>query len=268
MEPARSKNLVYSVEKAFRVLQAFSSREPELLLSEVARVADTDNATAFRMLNTLVHLGYVEKVIGSKRFRLTLKCLDLGFNAIAHMDLRTMARPVLEKLAVSGVGAASIGILDHGDVIYIERLQVGLTRLSVDIRVGTRIPAFCSAIGRAILALLPEDRQRNELERRPRPRLTPTTETDLERLIAILARVRADRIALVDQESVVGLTAIAAPIVGLDRLPIAAISMATASSAMDAEHFREQFRGPLLEAAETLSKALEAAGGIIGGPTD
>lgn len=263
---AASKNVVYSVEKAFRVLQAFSSREPELPLADVARRASVDNATAFRMLNTLVMLGYVEKVAESKRFRLTLKCLELGFNAIARMDLRTVAQPVLQTLVADGAGAASIGILDRGDVVYIERMQFGMTRLAVDIRVGTRIPAFSSAIGRAILAQLPEPRQRSELESAPRPRVTPYTVVEIEPLLAILAGVKARGLAVVDQESVVGLVAMAAPILGLDGLPIAAVSLATASTAMPAEDFVTRFGPRLVDAARTLSKAMQASGGIVGGP--
>jgi IclR family pca regulon transcriptional regulator len=261
-----SKNVVYSVEKAFRVLQAFSSREPELGLADVARRALVDNATAFRMINTLVMLGYLEKIADAKRFRLTLKCLDLGFNAIARMDLRTVAQPVLQTLVADGAGAASIGILDRGDVVYIERMQFGITRLAVDIRVGTRIPAFATAIGRAILALLPEQRQREELDRAPRPRITPYTVVELDPLLAILAEVRARGIAVVDQESVVGLVAMAVPILGLDGLPIAAVSLATASTAIPADDFVTRFGPRLKEAAGTLSTAMQASGAIVGGP--
>jgi IclR family transcriptional regulator, pca regulon regulatory protein len=260
-----SKNIVYSIEKAFRVLQAFTSERPELALAEVARRAEVDNATAFRMLNTLVLLGYVEKIPETKLFRLTLKCLDLGFNAIARMDLRTLARPVLQSLVASGAGAASLGILDRGEVIYIERMQVGMTRLAVDIRVGTRIPAFSSAIGRAILALLPEAQQREELEMRPRVKITPNTETDLDRLLEILRQTRERGIAMVDQESVLGLVAAAAPVIGADGLPIAAVSLASASSPMPAEEFLGSFRDELIAAAQTVSKAMQASGGIVGG---
>src|SRR5262249_16286483 len=159
------------VEKAFNVLQAFESHTPELVLAEVARRAGVDNATAFRMLNTLVLLGYVEKVPDSKRFRLTLKCLDLGFNAVARMDFPTIAQPVLQSLVSDRAEAASLGVLDRGEVIYIERLQQGLLRLAVDVRVGTRVPAFCSSLGRAILSRFDESRQRQELDLFPRKKI-------------------------------------------------------------------------------------------------
>lgn len=261
---ATSKNTVLSVEKAFRVLQAFTAHEPNLPMSEVARRAKVDNATAFRMLNTLVSLGYAEKIGSTRLFRLTFKCLDLGFSAIAHTDLRTLCQPVLQRLIELDVGAASIGVLDKGGVVYIDRLQKGLTRLAVDIRVGTRVPAFSSAIGRAILAQLPRRRQIEELEREPRHKLTPYSETELDRLLDILNKVQAEGFAVADQESIVGLTAMAAPIRGADERPIAAISIAIVSSAAPIDAFVDRCKTELVDAAETLSKAMQAAGGIVG----
>lgn len=260
-----SKNIVYSLQKGFRVLEAFSASEPELLLSQVARAGGVDNATAFRLLNTLILLGYVERVPDTKRFRLSLKCLDLGFNAIARMDLRSIARPVLNGLVASGAGAASIAILDKGDAVYIERVQAGFTRLAVDIRVGTRVPAFCSAMGRAMLAFLPDDVQRREIASRPTEKLTPYTETDLEALLERLRETREQGYAVVNQESVVGLTAIAAPILGSDGAPIAAVSIAAASSAISIDEYAGAFAPRLRNAAAILSRAMQTAGGIAGG---
>jgi len=135
------KNVVQSLAKGFRVLQAFTAGESELALAEVARRAQMDNATAFRLLNTLVMLGYVERAPGARTFRLTLKVLDLGFNAIGRMELRDRVRPVLRSLVGEVNEAASVAVLDGADVVYVERVQAGLVRLGVDVRVGSRIPA-------------------------------------------------------------------------------------------------------------------------------
>ena len=89
------KNTVQSLAKGFRALQAFTAEEPELKLAEVARRAGLDNGTAYRLLETLVMLGYLERFPETKQYRLTLKPLELGFNAIARMDLRTIAQPEL-----------------------------------------------------------------------------------------------------------------------------------------------------------------------------
>src|SRR5918994_632114 len=149
------RNLVNSLSKGLRVLEAFTAERTEMTLSEVARAAGLDPGTAFRMLNTLVMLGYVARVPDSKRFRLTLKVVDLGFHAIGRSDLRDLARPILRSLVDEINEAASLGVLDAGDVLYVERVRAGLTRLGVDIRIGTNIPAVSGVIGHAILAFLP-----------------------------------------------------------------------------------------------------------------
>ena len=255
------KNLVHSLAKGFRVLEAFTQEHPELPLAEVARRAGCDNATAFRMLNTLVVLGYVEKVPGTRRFRLTLKCLDLGFSAIARSDLRALARPVLRTLVDEVNEAASVGVLDGPDVVYIERIQAGLTRLGVDVRIGNRVPAYATAIGQAILSRLPRAAQVRALEAGPRPPLTPHTLTGLDALLARLDAVRAQGYALSDQETVLGLRVLSAPVVDLDGNALAGLSVAAPASRMSAVDFEAAARAPVMAAAAALSLALQATGG-------
>ncbi len=144
-----------SLAKGFRVLEVFTTREPELNLSEVAERADLDTGTAFRILRTLVMLGYVEQPEGGKRYRLALKVIDLGFNAIARMDLHSLARPLLRSLVGPTCEAASIAVLDGPDVVYIDRVQAGFSPLGITRGIGSRVPAYCSAVGHAILAYLP-----------------------------------------------------------------------------------------------------------------
>jgi IclR family pca regulon transcriptional regulator len=260
-EPSE-KNLVRSLAKGFAVLRAFTADAPELTLAEVARAAAIDNATAFRMLNTLVGLGLVARVPGTRRFRLTLACLDLGFNAIARSDLRTLARPLLRGLVGERVEAASVGVLDEASVVYVERVQAGLVRLGVDVRIGSRVPVHSSAIGQAILAFMPEAVQRSVLAAAPRERLTERTLTDLDALLARLAAVRADGIAVSDQETVMGLRVLAAPVRDADGVPVAGLSVATPALAMPLEAFVDAAGGPLRSAAEALSRALQAAGSV------
>ena len=180
------RNLVNSLSKGLRVLESFSAERTEMTLSEVARAADLDPGTAFRMLNTLVMLGYVARVPDSKRFRLTMKVVDLGLHAIGRSDLRELARPILRSLVGEISEAASLGVMDGADVLYVERVRAGLTRLGVDIRIGTLIPASVGIIGHAMLAFLPqrdrelfgerEVRSRQPVRvRHPRPGIPPAT---------------------------------------------------------------------------------------------
>jgi IclR family pca regulon transcriptional regulator len=264
MRPAQDnpKNLVQSVAKCFRVLEAFSAADPELTLAQVARRASMDNATAFRLLNTLVLLGYVERIAGTRNFRLALKCLDLGFNAIARTELRDRVRPVLRSLVGEVNEAASIGVLDGAEVVYVERVQAGLVRLGVDVRVGSRIPAYCSAIGLAMLAFLPKDEQNRVLALKARVKLTPRTVTDLREIQTRLAKVRRSGYAVADQEITSGLRALAAPVLDPDGQPIAAVSVVAPVMRMPLERFLKVTLGPVQEAARTISKAMQAGGAI------
>jgi IclR family pca regulon transcriptional regulator len=257
------KNTVQSLAKGFRVLRAFTSEQPEMTLAAVARAAGVDNATAFRFLNTLVQLGYVEKVAGTRHFRLTLRCLDLGFNAIARADLRALARPLLRELVSAQIEAASIGVPDGPDIVYVERVQAGLARLGVEVRIGSRVPAFSTAIGQATLAWLDRDAQVRLLEARPRERFTRTTLTDLDALLRRLDQVRARGFALSDQENIAGVRVLAAPVVDADGLAVAALSVATPALPMTLAAFEAVARAPVIAAAAKLSRGLQAAGASV-----
>jgi IclR family pca regulon transcriptional regulator len=260
-EGPNAKNLVHSLAKGFRVLQAFTASEPELLLSEVARRAELDNATAFRMLNTLVALGYVAKVPGTRRFRLTLKLLELGFNAIARTELRDLARPLLRSLVGEVNEVASLGVLDGADIVYVERVQAGLVRIGVDIRVGTRIPACATAIGHALLAFLPEAELDAVIRASSFERLGPGAGvTSAEELRRRLAEVRRDGTALSDWASVNGLRVLAAPVLDRDGFAVASISVAAPAIRTTVEDFVATVRAPLLARARSLGLALAVSG--------
>jgi IclR family transcriptional regulator, pca regulon regulatory protein len=257
------KNTVHSLAKGFRILEAFTAQEPELAMAEVARKAGVDNATAFRFLNTLVQTGYVERVPDARLFRLTTKVLDLGFNAIAHSDLRTQARPILRGLVGAINEAASVGVLDGSHILYVERIQAGLARLGVDTRIGSRVPAYATAIGHAVLAWLPRAAQIAILEAQPRPQLTTTTQTKLDALLTRLAQVKRRGYAVSDQETVAGLYVLAAPILDSDGVPLAGISIAAPAIQTTLKDFEAAGARPIVQAAAALSRTVAASGGFI-----
>jgi IclR family transcriptional regulator, pca regulon regulatory protein len=254
------KNTVLSLAKGFRILEAFTAQEPELTMAEVARRAGVDNATAFRFLNTLVDIGYVDRVPEAKKFRLGLKVLDLGFNAIARSDLRNSARPILRALVGEINEAASIGVLDGADIIYVERIQAGLARLGVDIRIGSRVPAYSSAVGHAILAWLPRQNQISILQSQPRKSLTSTTLTDLDTLLDRLEQVKRRGYAISDQETVTGLYVLAAPVLDTDGIPLAGLSIAAPAFQTSLMDFETAGARPVVQAAQALSRTLQSSG--------
>jgi IclR family pca regulon transcriptional regulator len=259
--PAEAKSSVQSLAKGFGVLEAFSDSVDEMTLSEIADVAGLDAGTTFRMVNTLMNLGYLARVSGSRRFRLTLKVLDLGFHAIARKDLRALVRPVLQSLVGEISEAASFGVLEGGDVLYIERIRAGFTRLGVDIRIGTTIPAALSAIGYAILAFLPKDSLDSVLSSQPRQANLAILPPSRAKLLPLLEKVRDRGYVLQDSMISGGLRILAAPVLNREGHAVGAISVAAPSIRVTEEDLKERALAPVRAATRDVARALEASGG-------
>jgi IclR family pca regulon transcriptional regulator len=246
-ERKNPKNYVASVGKAFAVIKSFTSEAFELTLSEVAARADLDRGTAFRLIQTLIELGYLQAVPQSRRFRLGVACLDLGYTVLSHGSLRTIVEPLLRDLVPDVGDAASLGILDGGDVIYLARISAGLDRYKMDRRPGTRIPAYSAALGHAMLAHLARDEQIQRLESRPRVKLSERTLTDLDALLARLDQVMKKGYAVSDGENAYGLRTLATPILDAQGVVIAGLSVTVDATRMDMPTFRDQALPRLLQ---------------------
>jgi len=238
--PKNPKNYVASVGKAFAVLRSFTSEAFELTLSEVAARADLDRGTAFRLIQTLIELGYLQPVPQSRRFRLGLACLDLGYTVLSRGSLRPIVEPLLRDLVPDVGDAASLGILDGGDVIYLARVGAGLDRHKMDRRPGSRIPAYSAALGHVMLAHLARDEQIERLEARPRVKLSERTLTDLDALLARLDLVKKKGHAVSDGENAYGLRTLATPIFDAQGVVIGGLSVTIDAMRMDMPAFRDQ----------------------------
>jgi IclR family pca regulon transcriptional regulator len=254
-----SKSMVLSLAKGFRVLEVFDAHEPELTLSQIAARAELDPGTTYRLVKTLVMLGYLQPALG-KRYRLGWKVLDLGFSAIGRMDIHAIARPILRSLVGPVNEAASVAVLDGPEIVYVERVQVALGRLGVTQRIGARLPAYCTAVGHAMLAYLPMEERIQLLNRRDRVKLTPNTPVSIAEIEARLERVREVGYALSDQDTVLGVRVIAAPLFDRDDRPWAAVSAAAPWMVCSLPEFIESTAGPVMRAAATLTKALRISG--------
>ena len=255
-----AKSLVLSLAKGFRILEVFDGTSPEMTLTQIAERADLDPGTTHRMTKTLVMLGYLRQAPGTKRYHLGLKVLDLGFNALARMDLRDSARPVLRSLVGQLSEAASIGVLEGADIVYIERVQANLVRLGVSVRVGSRIPAYCSALGHCILAHIPLEKRIEILNSRERFKLTARTPVTIPDIEGRLAAVRKLGYALSDQDTVNGLRVLAAPILDSDGHPFAGVSVAAPSVASTLEEFVSSAAAPVMRAAAELGRLFSVSG--------
>jgi IclR family pca regulon transcriptional regulator len=254
---ADAKSLVVSLAKACRVLEVFDGQEPELNLSEIGRRTNLDIGTVHRLVRTMVGLGYLQQGENAKRYRLGLKVIDLGFNSISRIHVQSLTRPILLSLVDSVIVSASVGVLDSSKIVYIDRVQVGLTPLGATRGIGSRVPLYCSAIGRAILAFLSSERCDQILEAEERVKLTPHTITSLREIRQRIDEARELGYAFSDQEMIPGVRALAAPILDREGRPLASLSVAAQSFSMPAEQFVEYAAPKVLDAVRSVTKGFQ-----------
>lgn len=251
-----AKSVVQSAAKTFAVLRAFTADHAELTISEVGERADLDRGTSFRLINTLVALGYLASVSGTRRFRLTLKCLDLGYAALSLGGLRAMAAPALRDMVPELADAASLGMLEGSDVLYVARVQADMGRRDLDRRTGSRTGAYAAALGHVLLAWMPAQEARAVLASGNRVRLSERTLVDMDALMDRLAAVRAQGYATADGENAYGLRTVAAPVLDAAGQVRAGISLTIRSERQDLDGFVAATLPPLLRTTADLSAAL------------
>lgn len=257
------KNTVQSVAKVFAVLKAFDSSLPELTVSELGARAGLDRGTTFRLVATLCQLGYVAPVPQSRRYRLTLKCLELGYTVLARADLNLLARQRLRDFVPGVADAASLGMLDDTEVVYIERIQGNLPQTNLDRRVGSRTGAYAAALGHAILAWLPLERQRDIIERSNRVKVSEKTLTRVDELLRRLQQVRKQGYAVSDGENAYGLRTVAAPVFDVDGSPLAGVSLTIHTDRQSMREFVASAGPRVCEVAEELTRAIHQTAGAI-----
>lgn len=208
-ETGEDKDFVASLEKGLAVIEAFDAGRPRLTLADVARLTGMTRAAARRYLHTLVRLGHAE--FDGRFFTLTPRILRLGYAYLSSASLPARVLPFLEHISTETGESSSAAMLDGDEIVYIAR---SATRriMSIGLGVGSRLPAYCTSLGRAILAFQSDADIATYLDRVvPEPR-TVHTVADRAGLAAALAEVRASGFAAVDQELELGLCSIAVPI--------------------------------------------------------
>lgn len=218
-----------SLERGLAILSSFNSDRPLIGVSELSRELKLSRSTAHRYIATLARLGYLDQDSDSRRYRLGSKVLDLGFSAINSMDLREIAAPHLRQLSDETQHTVNLAILDGTDVVYIERCRTtgpGQREIDLNLNVGARLPAYCTAMGKAILAFVPEERLERIIEKIDFAPRGPNTLTDPKAFREELGKIRASGIAVNNEELAYGLRSIAAPIHSSSGEVLAALNLA------------------------------------------
>jgi len=239
-----SDSHVQSFARGLEVLRSFGANAPTQTLSEAAERTGLTRAGARRILLTLQGLGYVAQE--GRDFRLTPKVLELGFAYLASQPWWHVAQPLMEDLTQTLHESSSAAVLDGDEIVYVLRVPAHKI-MSINLGVGSRLPAHCSSMGRVLLAGLPEDERERRVMAMHLTAKTPKTVTDPDRLLSVLGDVRRKGFALVSEELELGLMSLAVPVTDRQGRVVAALNVSTQPQRRTATELREQCL-PMLQA--------------------
>ncbi|NTJ44713.1 helix-turn-helix domain-containing protein [Agrobacterium larrymoorei] len=224
----KQADLMSGLAKGLRVIEAFTAETPRLSISQAAELAGLDRATTRRCLLTLAEHGYC--AYDGKFFTVTPRVLRLGTGCLASMPLPRIVQPWLDRLSEEIGQSTSVAILDDADIVYVARAAQRKV-MSIALMPGSRLPAFCTSLGRIMLASLREQEARDLLDAHPPQARTAHTLVDTNGLVAELQRVRNQGYAAVDQEVEEGLRSIAVPLKNARGVVVASLNTGLAVSA-------------------------------------
>lgn len=250
------QHFVRALARGLAVLEALGGQPRGRSLSDIAKVCELDRATARRLLLTLEELGYVCSEDG--RFSLAPRALSLGYAYLSSFPFWDIARPLMAKLVEELKENCSAATLDGPYATYVARIRSNPHIVDVSRTVGSRVPAYCTSLGRVLLAAQPVERQRALLKQLPLVRNTPMTVVDPTQLMEILAQVQEQGWALVDQELEPNLRSLAVPVYNREQKVVAALNVSVPEARATAEEMVTRFKEPLLTTAAELSAALKA----------
>lgn len=229
-------------------------RDPDAFtLSEVAERTGLARAVVRRFLHTLAELGYV--TTDGKYFRLTAKILDLGFAYLSSFSLPKMAERFLGEVTHETGESSSACVLDGQDIVYVARVQTRRI-MSISLGIGSRLPAFCTSMGRVLLAHLPADTLEHYFKTSTFSRFTERTLCDPQLLRRELNNVVRQGYALVDQELEIGLRSLAVPVFSGGGRAVAAINIGTQAARTNKSELLQRFLPVLQRAAKNISSCL------------
>ncbi len=223
---------VSSLERGLKVLELLGQKG-SLSVSDVAAQLGMHRSASHRFLATLRELGYVVQD-SSLRYRLSFRLFELGMAMVNALGIRQIARPFLEELAQISNETVNLGYWDGKEIVYIDKVK-SREMLLMDLAIGTRVPTYCSAMGKAILAFRPADDQRAFVDSTPLKALTPKTNTDPKRLLLEMAKIREKGFAVDEEEMVMGIRCLAAPVFLYSEQPEYAISLSGPKSRLTDE---------------------------------
>jgi IclR family pca regulon transcriptional regulator len=247
---ASDPSFMMSLARGLAVLQAFSDQRRSLTIAQISHRTAIPRASVRRCLHTLIKLGYAGA--DGNNFSLKPKVLTLGYSYLSSTPLTVSAHPYLNHISRTLNESCSLAVLQDDEVLYVGRSATSRI-MSVSLTTGSRLPAYCTALGRVMLAHLPADELQAYFERVPLKAMTERTVVSPARLKEILAEVRQAGYAMIEEELEIGLRSIAVPVRGASGRVLAALNVGAHAARVSSRKMTEEFLPVLLKGAQELS---------------
>jgi IclR family pca regulon transcriptional regulator len=252
---AGDPNFMTSLARGLLVIQSFSPQHPQMTISQLAVKTGLSRAAVRRCLYTLTKLGFAGAEDGS-RYGLRPRMLTLSNTYSTSSSLSTAAQPIIERMSATLRESFSVATLDGDDIVYVARANVNRVMVAVDLHIGSRLPAYCTSMGRVLLAYLPSEQLEQYLARAVLTPHTTRTITSIDKLRLSLRNVRRNGYALVDQELEVGLRSLAVPVYSPSGRVVATINLSGHAPRMPVFDMQTRFLPHLRNAAAELGAFL------------
>ncbi|MGD8367709.1 MAG: IclR family transcriptional regulator [Desulfobacterales bacterium] len=254
--PARGKQYFFisSLGKGLRILELLAEKHA-LTVSEAARYLDTNRAGSHRFLATLRELGYVEKD-EEERYRLTFRLAELGMKVVNRHEILRVARPYLLELSSAFNETVNLGHFDRGDILHLDKID-SKEILRMDSEIGSRAPAYCTALGKAVLAFLTEAELADYFKSVKLKPHGPNTITSRRRLRSEIEQIRSCGYAVDDEELAPGLRCLSAPVFDHTNRAFYAVSVSGPAMRMTPERI-EKMHPLVTRTCQRLSEKLGA----------
>lgn len=249
------REFVQGLQRGFAIIKAFSGETPALTIADVSARTQLTRAVARRYLLTLVELGCV--VQNGSQFRLTPRVLDLGFTYLSTIDVANLSQPFMERVVEKLHESCSVSVLDGQDCVYVARVAAKRI-MSINLVVGSRLPAHATSMGKVLLANLSPAALDAYFADAMLQRLTKRTICDESRLRQVLGEVRQRGWAFADQESEDGVRTVAAPLFDRGQKVQAAMNVSGHASRVSMTELKRSYLPVLLDAARQISQTLGA----------
>jgi IclR family pca regulon transcriptional regulator len=256
MEPSRftpSDRYVRAFARGLSVILCFGPNSVAQSVSQVARAVGADRAGARRFLLTLEKLGYVRRQ--GRFFQLTPRILDLGYSYLSTLPLRSVAEPIVRELVQEVNESSSVSVLDGADIVYVVRVPVKKI-MTITLSIGSRIPAYCSAMGRILLGGLPKKQVVTLLKRSVITRYTRYTLTSPQDIMEAVATDHAKGWSMCNQELEKGICSLAVPLVDREGRIVAAMNITANLSRTTSSEMVSKFLPSLKRSADVINSAL------------